>query len=83
MTYKYFFCNHLHHGLTQEKLGSEEVRLAPLAPLPASMLQSTTKQFSFAHQKNCFVTPYTMFLVPGTPPRCSVSYRFRGSPIIV
>ena len=28
------FYNHFHHGLTQEKFGSEEVRLAPLVPLP-------------------------------------------------
>ena len=26
--------NHFHHGLTQEKFGNEEVRLAPLTPLP-------------------------------------------------
>ena len=45
MTYKLFSCFHLHDGLTQEKLKSEEVRLAPLAPLPASMLKSSVKQF--------------------------------------
>ena len=33
MTYKYFSYYHFHHGFTQEKFGSEEVRLAPLAPL--------------------------------------------------
>ena len=29
-----FYLLSLHHGLTQEKFGSEEVRLASLAPLP-------------------------------------------------
>ena len=40
--------------LSQEKFGSEEVRLAPLAPLPASMLQSTTKQFLFCSPEKMF-----------------------------
>ena len=60
------------------------MRLAQLAPLPAPMLQFTTKQKkNCAHQKKCFVTPYTFFLVPPTPTRCSVSYRFRGSPSLI
>ena len=81
MGYKCIFYYHLHLGLTQEKFGSEEVRLAPLAPLPT--IHSKTFLFCFAHQKNCFVTPCTIFMVPGTPTRCSVSHRFRGSPSLV
>ena len=72
-------CYHVHHGLTQEKLGSEEVRLAPLAPLPASMLQSSVEQFLLRSTEHLLYNSLHNFLVPWTPTRCSVSYRFRGS----
>ena len=37
----------------------------------------------FYPRKNCFVTPYTIFMVLGTPTRRSISYRFRGSPSLI
>ena len=67
---KFFY--HTHHGLTHDKFGNEEVRLAPLIPLPTIL-----------SKKNCFVTPYTIFTVLETPTRCSISYRFRGSPSLI
>ena len=84
MTYKYFFYYHIHHGLTQEKFGSEEGRLARFAPL--STIEATIhteNNFTFVHEESCFVTPYTICLVPRTPVRCSISYRFRGSPSLL
>ena len=45
--YNKFSHHHFHHGLTQEKFGSEEVRLAPLAPLPK--IEATT------HNKTVFL----------------------------
>ena len=69
MTYKYCSYHHIHHGLTQEKFESEEVRLAPLTPLPTIL--SKTNFVLFCQPKNCFVTPYTFFKVLGTPNRCS------------
>ena len=77
MTYKYLSYYHIHHGLTKEKFGSEEVGLAPLTPLLTIL--SKTIFVLFCPPKNRFVTPYTTFMVLGTPIRCSVSYRFRDS----
>ena len=52
-----FFYYHIHHGLTQKKFGSEEVRLAPLTPLPT--IRSKTNLVLFCPHKSCFVTPWT------------------------
>ena len=81
MKYKLFSYYHIHDGLTQEKLGSEEVRLAPLTPLPTIL--SKTFFVLFCPPKKCFVTPYTICLVLGTPTRCSMSHCFRGSPSLI
>ena len=79
---KYFSYYHIiHHGLIQEKFRSEEGRRAPLTPLPKIL--SITNLVLFCSPKNCFVTFYTNVMVPGTPPRCSISYRFWGSPSII
>ena len=80
MTCKQFSYYHIHHGLTQEKFGREEGRLALLAPLPT--IEAMIHNFTFFHQENCFVTPYTFFLVQRTP-TCSIPYRFRGSPSLI
>ena len=64
--------------LPQEKFGSEEVRLAPITPLPTIL----SKSFSVLFCPPGFffrVTPDTFVMVLGTSTRCSVSYRFRGS----
>ena len=79
MAYKYFSYYHIHYGLTQEKFGSEEVRLAPLTPLPTIL--SKTNFVLFYPPKNCFVTPYTIFMVLGTPTRCS-SFTYSGVPLV-
>ena len=79
--YHNFLLYHIHHGLTQEKFGSEEVRLAPRTPLPTIL--NKTNFVLFCPPKNCFVTPYTIFMVLGTPTRYSISYRFRGSPSLI
>ena len=47
VTYNFYINYHLHHGLTQEKMGNEEVRLTPLAPLSASMLQQNNLEKLF------------------------------------
>ena len=63
---------------SQEKFGSEEVRLAPITPLPTIL----SKSFSVLFCPPGFffrVTPDTFVMVLGTSTRCSVSYRFRGS----
>ena len=84
VTYNQFSYYHIHHGLTREKFGSEGGRLAPLAPLPTiEATIQTENNFLFSSPGNCFVTPYTIFLVPRTPTRCYISYRFRGSPSLL
>ena len=45
--YKSFYYYHFHHGLTQKKFGSEEVRLAPLALLPTIEATIHNKTISF------------------------------------
>ena len=42
VAYIFYINYHLHHGLTQEKMGNGEVRLTPLPPLYASMLQQNS-----------------------------------------
>ena len=75
---------HIHHGLTQEKFGSEEKRLVLTAPLPTIEATIHTEAISLLFtRKNCFATPYICFLVPRTPTRCSISYRFRGSSSLI
>ena len=81
MTYTYFSYHHIYHGLTQEKFGSEEVKIAPLTPLPTIL--SKTVLVLFCPPKNCFVTPYTIFMVLGTPTGCSIFYHFWGSPSLI
>ena len=54
------------------------MRLAPLTPLPTIL--SKANLVLCCPPKNCFVTPYTIFMVLGTPTLCSISYRLRGSP---
>ena len=84
MTYRQFSYYHIYHGLTQEKFGSEGGRLALLAPLlTIEATIHTENNFTFCSPGNCFVTLYSFFLVPRTPTRCSISYRFRGSPSLI
>ena len=45
MTYKNFSYYHIHHGLTQEKFGRKEARLAPLTPLPTILSKTTFALF--------------------------------------
>ena len=59
MTYKYFSYYQIHHVLTQEKFGSEEVRLPPLTPL-LTILSKTNLVLFGPTTNNCFVTPYTI-----------------------
>ena len=51
----------------RELYGSEEVRLAPLAPLSASMLQSTTKQLLFFPLEILFRNSLNIFSGSGDP----------------
>ena len=67
MTYKWFSYYHLHQRLTLERLGSEEVRLAPLAPLPASMVQSITKTIFFCLPQKLFRNSLHNFSGSGDP----------------
>ena len=55
--------------------------LALLTLLPTIL--SKTNLVLFCPPKSCFVTLYTIFMVLGTPTRCSISYRFRGSPCLI
>ena len=78
MASKSFSYHHLHHGLTQEKLGSEEGRLALLTPLPTTISNIFVVLFcppekSFRnpiHNSNGYGYPDSLFCflpLPGFP----------------
>ena len=52
VTYKSFSYHPLHLGLTQEKFGSEKMRLAPLAPLPTIEVKIHNKTISLLFARN-------------------------------
>ena len=48
-----------------------------------SKLRSTPKQFHFCYPGKLFCNALHTFLVLRTPTRCSICYRFRGSPSLI
>ena len=47
---------------------------------PAAYNPQQNKLVLSCPPRNCFVTPYTIVMVPGTLTHCYISYRFWGSP---